>query len=154
MPRISANDIQIRPAKPEDLNFIFNSILESQKQDSKLGKSCRTSIFNREFNKVIDYILSTSQIAIAAVKEDTNVIIGFIIHNASDIVHYIFVKDGFKELRVASILLAYAFGPEHNSKSKQCSLITNTAAKVLKRNPMILIDHNPFILFKQGAPNV
>lgn len=149
MPSISVNDISIRQAKPEDLNFIFNAILESQKSDSKLGKSCRTSIFNREFNKVIDYLLSTSKVAIACVKEEANVIIGFIISNGQDVIHYIFVKDGFKKLRVASILTAYALGPGYEDRLLQCSLMTGEAAKIIKRQGM-KIDHNPFILFHKG----
>lgn len=150
MPSISLNDIIIRKIKPEDLSFIFDAFRESFKNDSKLGKSCRTSIFNREFNKVIDYILSTATVAIACAKEDINTILGFIIYQGQEIIHYVFIKSGFRQLRLASVLMAYAFGPDYEARIYQASLMTEYAKKLLKKKPNLKIDANPFILYRQA----
>lgn len=150
MAQITLNDIQIRPAIAGDLNFIFDSFRKSMLSDSKIGKTCRISIFNKEFNKVIDYILSTSKIAIACAKEDVNVILGYIIYTY-DCLHFVFIKDGFRNSRLGSILFAYAFGP--GDRIIECSCLTEYGRKLLKKKPNILIDHNPFILFHKGAIN-
>lgn len=143
---MNPNDISIREAAPADINFIFDSYKCSVKNDSKLGVLCRASIFNKEFPKVIDQVLAKAKVIVACVDKEPSVILGYLIYE-EDIVHFIFVKKAFWRLRIACMLMSYAFGFEE--KPLECSVMTKLGLEIVK-SKKLKIDHNPFLLFERS----
>jgi GNAT superfamily N-acetyltransferase len=118
------------------------------KNESDLGRSCKSHIFFTEFQKVIDLLLNSCAILIACSPEEEDAIIGYLIFQPdAEVIHYAWVRPACRRLGIAKELVYEAFG--RNLKSVGFSLNTNDAKKINKLYPDKLI-HNPFILFKKG----
>lgn len=141
-------DLHLRQAIGSDLNFIFDTFRESVRQDTAIGRSCRTSVFKREFAKVIDHILEKAKVVVACMASDHNVILGYLIWEPS-IIHYCFVKQAFRRLGIAKALYFEAFG--HYKGELQCSFKTQSLRDLFDAKPQLI--HNPFINFKKGVSN-
>lgn len=142
------SELHLRPAIGQDLNFIFDTFRESVRHDSSLGRSCRTSIFKKEFAKVIDHILAKAKVLIACMSSDHNVILGYLIFEP-DIIHYCFVKQAFRRMGIAYELFksAYQCGKDPE-REIQCSFKTQSMREIFDNHPFLI--HNPFLNFKQG----
>jgi ribosomal protein S18 acetylase RimI-like enzyme len=143
-------ELHLRPAVGTDLNFIFDTFRESVRHDSSLGRSCRTSIFKKEFARVIDHVLEKSKVLIACMSSDHNVILGYLIYEAPAVLQYIFVKQAFRRMGIAKELCHEALG-DPGPQEVQCAFKTQSARELFDRFPILI--HNPFINFKQGASN-
>lgn len=137
----------VRDANSNDLNYILDSFKNSVKYDTILAKTCRSQIFNKEFPKVIDHILSTAKTIVACVKDEPSVIVGYLIYS-SNVIHYCLVKEAFRKLRLCWMMMAFAFGIE--DRALQCSLLTEKAKKILILKPNLKIEYNPFLLFHRS----
>lgn len=119
------------------------------KSDSALGRSCKFSLFNRQFTLVIDHILAKAQVKVACLKEDEDVILGYIIFEEPNILHYVFIKEAFRRLDVAKNLIQHALTDQDTI---EFSLKTNTGRKVLTHSQTRLkFIYNPFLLMLKGA---
>lgn len=139
------NDLKIRPAVGTDLNFIFDTFKESLRSDSSLGRSCKASVFKKEFAQVIDYILETSKVLIACYASNENTILGYLIFEPG-IIHYAFTKRAFRKMGIQSALIESAWGPREDI---QCSFKTRMVRDLFERKQFLI--HNPFINFKKGV---
>lgn len=139
-------ELQIRTALPSDLNFIFDTFRESVCHDTALGRSCRTSVFKREFAKVIDHILSSAKVLITCLKSDPNIILGYLIFEP-DLIHYCFVKQAFRGLGIAKGLFKEAFPTR--PQEVHCSFKTQSMRELFDNHSWLI--HNPFHLFKKGV---
>ena len=137
----------LRLAKPTDLNFILGTFRDSMRDDSQLAKSCKTSVFKREFTKVIDSILARSKVTIACTKEDQSVILGYAITEDPGILHYLFVKEPFRRKGIANYLVNHLFKP----RIVECSLKTNLVKRILDNKTEFI--YNPFLLYRQELGN-
>jgi hypothetical protein len=137
-------DFDIRAARGSDLNFIFDTFKLAMKFDSMLGKSVKPSVFNREFPKVIDFLLEHGETIVACLKEDPHIIVGYMIYEP-ETVHFIFVKQVFRRMGVAKALIQKAFG------ASGPTTYTNKTKSIRKFIDNFPIEHNPFILMKQGV---
>lgn len=138
------DQIQIRPPKPSDLNFIQSTFSKCIKKESSLGRACSTKIFFSEFHGVIDYLLSNASISIACSPDDESVIFGYLIHEPKTI-HFIYVKAVFRNLHVAKELIESAFQGE---KTLKFSFSTNDAKRIQATHPNLI--YNPFSLYVKG----
>lgn len=136
---------KIRSPKASDLNFIQSSFLKSMKSESNLGRSCSTRVFFGEFPKIIDRILSVSEILVACKDDEEDVIFGYLIFEP-EVIHYAYVKSGLRRLDVARDLVTKAF-PQ--AKSVSFSMNTNDAKKIREKYPELIF--NPFVLYQKGA---
>lgn len=142
----------IRPAIPSDIPFIYSTWLKSFKYDSALGKSMRKSVFFESYREVIDNILDQSSVAVACMQDDPNVIIGYAVYEAysmfdCNILHYAFVKESFRGLKVATSLLRII----DNKKPTKYTHLTSKF-KLLTCNSLLFASfiYNPFLLYKDG----
>lgn len=137
-----ANSAQydLRPATKEDIPFIYGTWLQSYRHDSQIGRSCRKGIFFTEYRQVIDSILADkgTHVLVACHKTIPNVIFGYIVHSNKSL-HYIFTKETFRRLGIATSL-AKASGPFDFYTHK-----TYTAENINHE-----INYNPFLIFKRG----
>jgi hypothetical protein len=138
---LSKADFDIRKANPDDIAYIYATWLNSYRQDSAIGKSCRTSIFFENYRLVIDSILAdkNTQVLIACHSEIPSVIYGYICFTKRSL-HYAFTKEAFRELGIAKALV-----DKSDQQFKQHTHKTLMSEKINHG-----ITHNPFVLYKQG----
>lgn len=137
---------KIREPLPSDLNFITSSFLKSMKKESSLGRSCSVRVFFKEFNEVIDYILSVSTVLIACENEHANTILGYLIFEDKTI-HYAYTKSDMRRFEIAKELIRFVFPDE---RSLQFSQNTNDMKAIAKKYPELIF--NPFSLYRK-IPN-
>lgn len=135
----------IRNASGEDLSFIYSTWGRSYRYDSPVGRACRNSIFFKEYNRIIDYILSQPDVKIlAAVKTDEpHVIFGYAVAQPG-VLHYMFVKEAFFLNGIGSSLYL------HLGKPQTYTHKTMTIRAILNKHPEMTF--NPFLLYKQERP--
>jgi len=143
-----AKDFNIRPANPKDVNFILATFSKSMKSDSALGRATSNRIFFAGFTQVIDHILGQANISIACELNDDNTILGYIIYELPDVIHFIYIKELFQGYGIAKELVKDVYP---NAKTLRFSNCTNDAKKINKKYPELIYD--PFILFKKGLIN-
>jgi hypothetical protein len=137
----------IRPAKGDDLPFIYSTWVNSFRYDSLIGKSCRNSTFFPEFNRVVDHILTRPSTKVLVAVHDLedgerDIIIGYLVHEGP-LFHYAFTKEVFRQFGVAKALFRRAKGTE----TSQFSHKTFDLDPILKKYTDLI--YNPFTLFKQ-----
>lgn len=128
---------KLRQAIPSDINFIYSTWLDSYRYDSTIGKSCPNSTFYPNYQQVIDNLLKDSDVLVACHDESPEVIFGYLVYD-SDIIHYCFVKQAFRELGLAYAMWREAQFPltfTHKTLSLEPILIKH---KELKYNPFLL----------------
>lgn len=133
----------IREAQGADLPFIYSTWTNSYRYDSVLGKSCRNSVFFREYNKVIDHILiqPDTKVAVACSPANAEVIFGYMVYQPG-IIHYAFTKEVFWRFGIQRSLLQWLGG------AKIVTHRTNMIKPLLECHPELT--YNPFLLFKQA----
>src|ERR1017187_2430254 len=106
MQEASEIKITIRPAKLEDLNFIFASWLKSYRYASMFAKKISNEVYYEWHHKVIErFIERNGTVSIAHPVGEPEVILGFIAHDGGDILQYIYVKKTFRQMGIAKALL-------------------------------------------------
>jgi len=142
---MQTSGFKIRPPKPSDLNFIFATFSNAMKTDSDLGRSCRSSVFFPNFQKIIDNLLSNAKILIACSPEEENVIVSYLIYDPNRL-YFAFTRPSCRKQGLARELIHSAFP---HAKQLFFTLNTNDAKKISRIHPELIYD--PFVLFKQGA---
>lgn len=132
----------IRSARGSDLNFIYSTWMNSFWSDSQ--KPYRTAeSFQKFYPQIIDYLLSVSNIAIACKKDEEDVIYGYAIAQRP-VAHYVFVKEDFRNMGIASSLLERLEAGDVYTHS------TGTLRRILRHQPDNRI-YNPYLLLRREA---
>lgn len=99
-------DLVFRDFKEEDMPFIFSTWLKSYKNESSFAQRIRNDTFFSWHHLIIENILKkpTTSITIAHVKDDPDVILGYMIGERPATIHYAFVKEPFRGFGVATQL--------------------------------------------------
>jgi RimJ/RimL family protein N-acetyltransferase len=107
--------IDVRKYQPEnDKAFVFATWLRNYKQSSYFAKRIRPTQFFAGHHAVLEHLTNkpTTQIAIACPKGDDGTILGYLAFDKSFhgniVAHFIFVKEAFRNMGVATELLRYA----------------------------------------------
>ncbi len=136
----------IRDVLPSDIPFIYSSWLKSFRFGSQLAKPIRSSIFYENYREVLDCLLSKSQIKVACLNDEPSVILGYLVYERTiAIVHYVFVKEAFRELGIAHNLLLQSELPTDLTYSHMTTMITKYLTN--KSNWI----YNPFVLYSRGC---
>lgn len=99
------NQYIIRDAKGADLNFIYDTWLNSYR-NSEIGLKCGTTVFFDNYRFVLDQIFEKSKILIACLPDNEDVILGYASAAKPDTLHYVFVKEAFRRLGISNALIA------------------------------------------------
>jgi GNAT superfamily N-acetyltransferase len=99
--------IRIRSISDSDVSFVFNSWLRSFKGSPKY-KHVENTIFYQNHHKIVQQCILRSQVLLACDENDLSQILGYIVADRIDdilTVHYVYVKQAFRGLGIASMLL-------------------------------------------------
>lgn len=136
------NKWHIRDPKDSDISFIYATWLNSYHYDS-WTKTIQKSIFFDNYKLVIDEILINAKIKIACLQNDYDIILGYLVYDEPNIIHYCFVKNDFRQFGVANSLMV-------ESKKHQGLLTithrTKSVADLLRAKNNFTF--NPFKLYK------
>lgn len=104
-------EIGIRDAQAWDESFIYATWLNSYKNNSPHAKRIRHDVFFKNHHDIVEKILADerTKVLIATLKDDPNVTLGYAVFN-SDTIHYLFVKEAWRQLGIAKALVE-AGGP-------------------------------------------
>lgn len=101
--------IHIRTATPSDHPFIYNSWLKYFKNNSYFARRIKSAIFFEWHHSAIERILArqTSLALIACDPENEDVIHGYLVIERGEkpVIHWVFVKEAFRRLGIASALI-------------------------------------------------
>lgn len=98
--------IRIRPATEIDVPFIFNSWLKSYRGDN-FAKGITTTIYFNEHHKVIEELLKTCTVLIAANHDNPQDIFGYVCAERIDgvfVIHFAYTKQTYRRLGVIKAL--------------------------------------------------
>lgn len=108
---MEANLVGIRLLEPQDKAFVMSNLLKHTKNHSIHAKRIPRSLFFSHHHGLVENMLERpfTSVLIAHLKEDPNVIIGYLAveeePEEEPIIHYVFVKEPFRKFGVAKMLL-------------------------------------------------
>lgn len=113
MTKIPEDSISIRAYKSDvDKNFIYSTWLQNYKYSSYFAKRIKPHVFFTGHQKIIDHLIAKPiKVLIACPKNDDETICGYIAYefkNDKPILHFIFIKEAFREMGIAKNLLKAA----------------------------------------------
>ncbi len=94
-----------REATEGDINFIFASWLKSYRNSPDAAR-IRTRVYYLHQHPRIEQILLRSKTIVASTKDDPNHIVGYIVIEKPNTLHYIYVKQIYRNLGIAKQLLS------------------------------------------------
>lgn len=137
-------DYFIRGPVKEDIEFIYATWTRSYRHGSAVGKSVNSDAeFYPQYNKVIDWLLSQpdSTVDVVALPDQPLVILGYAV-SQKKVLHFLFVKEAFRNLGIEEALLKKLGKIEvYTHKTVSIKKIMQKYAKAL---------YNPFLLYYQG----
>lgn len=137
------NKWDIRDASENDIEYIYTNWLKNFRHQS-YAAIVQGPIYYDNYKKIIDHILLNAHTKVACLKENQEVILGFMTYQPK-IIHYIYVKDPFRELGVAKSLYQTIF---KDDEDVQITHQTKKIVSILRRKQNLVF--NPFILFNKG----
>ena len=145
-----------RQAIDEDLNFIYHSWLKSYRASWARGSNpvrhMNKEIYYDNQKEVIAYLLDNSFVLVAHNPQDSNQIFGYIVAQPTSqgigIIHYCFVKQPFRNLGIATMLLNEAKAQVgHNpTMPMACTHATGVFHGVLSKKYNIM--YNPYLIYR------
>ena len=133
----------IRIAKKEDISFVYSTWLKSYKHGSPLTKYTKRELFFEVHQRILDELLSKSKVIIACKDDDEDLIFGYIVFEPH-IMHYVYVKEPFRNYGIGKRLIQEVKTPFQTSHLTYSLLDLWTAKK-------IQCDFNPYLLTYLGA---
>lgn len=136
----------VRNANPKDINFIFSTWMESFRYGSTPIKTTPKSIYFSRYQTVLDHILGKDEVhtVVACSPEEPDVILGYLVYETPNIVHYSFVKEVFRNIGVAKSLLEH-LGPSYKTFTHR----TDMLEKYMRNKPEWRYD--PFLLYQRSG---
>lgn len=135
--------ILIRPYKEEDHNFICSSYIKSTYFNSidKTIRMVKKIEHDRAMDRKINEMILSSVTLVAVPENDTDLIAGYIMFTY-DCCHYVYVKNDFRKMGVATELFKAATLPK---EGLVVSHINKTTLEIMQ-HLSISFDFNPFKL--------
>lgn len=103
-----ADLVTIRPATPEDDNFVLNAALITLRNRSHLSWHVGNSDFFAGEPRILKRLLARSRVLIAHPPDDAELIAGFIVVEPPELVHFLYVKAALRRQGVGRALLRAA----------------------------------------------
>jgi GNAT superfamily N-acetyltransferase len=126
----------IRDFKESDANFIYASFLKGLYYGDSWFSSIPKDIFMENYKKVIQVLIKKSEVKIACLKDEPDVIIGYSILSIDyQTIHFVYVKEKWRNRGIGKSLL-----PQYPSAVTH---LTTLGKKLLNKinNPIF----NPFL---------
>jgi len=97
--------ISFRAMKSEDEPFIFSSWLHSYFASSNFCINLSKTTFYGYHHKIIEHALKESYVLVAYPNTDPDVILGYLVWESTPIVHYLYIKESFRDEGLATYMI-------------------------------------------------
>lgn len=140
--------VQIRDANEEDVPFIFNSWLRSYR-NSSFARTLSNEVYYAGHHRLIERALKRCQVSVVCGLEDSGQIFGYSVTEKVTgvlVVHYIYVKDSYRNMGIANTLLQHAGHDKkifscYTQHTKPCDLVASRYSLLFQ--PYVLLDGGP-----------
>lgn len=136
---MQTNDLVIlRPMVESDLNFVMATIMRGLYYGESWFSEIDKSSFMRNYHKAIEFLLAkeTTQVVIACLKDDPEVILGYsILSPTLEVAHFVFIKKAWRGIGIAKSLV-----PEN---TKYATHLTKTGLAIIRKKGILF---DPFML--------
>ncbi len=135
----SSELFEIRSFAEGDKSFIYSTYLRGKYHGDFGGvKEIQKDVFMKNEHDILEHILerSTTKVAIACLKEDPSVIIGYAITSAvSPVLYFVYVKAPFRRIGVAKLLIP--------QQIQVTTCLTRLGSSIAKEKG---ISYNPYLI--------
>lgn len=131
--------IAIRPYTPADYNFILATWLRGLYYGDSWFSLIPKDVFMKHYHNVIESLLSlpTTKVKIACLRDDPEVILGYVVVNQDDtVLHFCFIKKAWRAIGIARSLVS--------PSTKTVTHLTKLGQILLRKKPEIVF--NPFTI--------
>ncbi len=136
--------VSLRAATQDDVGFIFNSWLKSYRQ-APATQGIPSQIFFSEHHKLVERLLTSSNVIVACDPEDPSQLFGYICASKVEgilAIHYVYIKHTFRGLGIGKMLLNAL---EHDpSAAAVFTHSTRVATKLASKYNLI---YHPYVLY-------
>lgn len=142
-------ETEIRPGRPEDLNFVFATLLRSYKSDSYFAMRIPDTLFYLCHHKVVEHILAkpATKLSIITPVDEPNTILGYLLiekYAKKDVVHFCYVKSPFRRYGLATKLFQAADVPLDEPDRCWFTHWTKLCNELTKKHSNLI--YNPYAL--------
>lgn len=102
-------EVVVRPGVPSDHSFVLATWLRSFRHGSPFARRLIDAVYYANHHPLATAVLARSQLLVAALPDDPNVIIGYLLVEDLDgtpTIHFAYTKKEFRRMRVLTQLLA------------------------------------------------
>lgn len=100
------------PASETEKGFVYSTWLKNYKFSSYFAKRIKHAVFYKGHHQIVTHILEKPEVKtfVANPKNDPDTILGFLTCETGEkpVVHFVFVKDAFRKMGVATALMRHA----------------------------------------------
>ncbi len=128
--------VGLRDATPEDESFIFSSWLVSFRENGDWPRRISKGRYFAEHKITVMKLLAVSSTLVACNPDKPGQILGYVVHQGRNILHWLYVKEPFRRDGLATRLLT-----EAQATDADCSHWTSAAAALGAR-----LRYDPFLL--------
>ncbi len=128
----------VRPYIESDKNFIMATFLRGLYYGDSWFSEIPKSVFMSHYHKVIEFLLDkdTTEIKIACLKDDPEVILGYsILTPSTNVVHFVFCKKSWRAIGIAKALVP--------DSTKVATHLTKLGLSIIRKKN---IDFNPYLI--------
>lgn len=100
--------VSIRPGSGADHAFILATWLRSFRHNSPMTRRITDAVFFKHHHPIVTDIVARSTVLVAALEDDPNVILGYLVTErqpGAHVLHFAYTKKEFRRMRVFSQLL-------------------------------------------------
>lgn len=143
-PKLTETSVQYRAPNQEDVNFIFNSWLKSNRHAKNIF-DVPNPVYFSQHHVLVEGLLKRSNVIIACNPIDSAQIYGFISYETiedSPVVHYVYVKEAFRKLGLCKMLIKRA-----NIDYDKPFFVSHFCKIALYALPHYPLVYNPYLAF-------
>ncbi len=91
----------------DDRSFILATWLRGLYYGNPLFKEIEKDVFMENYHRIISDVLdrATTTVRVAVLKDDLNVILGYAVFSSETTLHWVFVKEAWRKIGIASKLI-------------------------------------------------
>lgn len=94
----------LRPPKASDIAFIYSTWLKNLYFGNSWFRSIERKVYFDKYKLVLDRVLQRSTVLVCCLTDDPDVVLGYVVYEPG-ILHWIYVKKGFRRLGIGKLLL-------------------------------------------------
>ena len=130
-----ADLVIIRDGIEDDRSFIFSTFLRGLFYGDSWFSQMPKNLFMQNYHKILEALLDRSEIKVACLKEDPQVILGYaILSKTTPTLHWCFVKSAWRGIGIAKSLVP--------KETKVATHLTKVGLSIMKKRPEMVF--NPF----------